>query len=72
MFAGFVAGVVAASATNALEVVTVTKQTNPEMDIFAMIRKERSQLLFKGLSARVYYNGVQSLFFFTLVEAIGR
>ena len=65
--AGAVAGSVAAGLTNALEAVTVAKQTNPSTNIAALIKKERFGLLTKGLFARIYYNGFQSLFFFTLV-----
>lgn len=37
-----------------------------------MIKKEGSKLLTRGLFARVYYNGAQSLFFFSLVLGIGK
>ena len=37
-----------------------------------MIRKEGTKLLTRGLFARVYYNGAQSLLFFNLVLGIGK
>lgn len=66
------AGVVAAAATNALEAITVAKQTNPKTNIMELIRTERFDLLKKGLLPRIYYNGAQSLVFFSLVLAIGK
>jgi hypothetical protein len=56
-FAGLVAGVIAAALTNALECVTVTKQTNPSTNIMQMIKTEGKSLLFRGLGARCMYNG---------------
>lgn len=70
--AGAIAGCVAAALTNSLEAITVVKQTNPDANIGQLIQKERFSLLTKGLFARVYYNGFQSLFFFTLVMQIGK
>ncbi len=55
-----------------MESVTVAKQCNPNLDIKAMIKAERSKLLTRGLFARVYYNGAQSLLFFSLVLGIGK
>lgn len=37
-----------------------------------MVKTEGSKLLTRGLFARVYYNGAQSLFFFSLVLGIGK
>lgn len=53
MQAGLFAGIVAAAATNALEAITVAKQTNPEVNLNKMIRKEGVSLLTKGLGPRV-------------------
>lgn len=72
MWGGLVAGVIAAAATNGLEVLTVTKQVEPSTNLFAMIKKEKTGLLTKGLSARVGYNGSQSLMLFLIVESIGK
>ena len=58
MQAGLFAGIVAAAATNALEAITVAKQTNPEVNLNKMIRKEGVSLLTKGLGPRVAYNGM--------------
>ena len=71
-WAGFLGGVIGASTTNAFEAVTVAKQTNPSINILKLIKQEGSQLLTKGLLARVYYNGAQSIFFFNLVLYIGK
>jgi hypothetical protein len=37
MQAGLVAGVVAAASTNALEAITVAKQTNPDINLYKLI-----------------------------------
>ena len=39
-YAGFAAGSIAAAFTNCLEAITVAKQTNPELNIFNMVKKE--------------------------------
>ena len=70
--AGFLAGVAAAAMTNAFEAITVAKQTRPDLNIMKLIKTERFRLLTKGVTARVYYNGAQSLLFFTLVLQIGK
>lgn len=72
MHAGLIAGVVAAAFTNGLEAITVAKQTNPELNLLAMIRKEGSSLLTKGLLPRVIYNGSQCVLFFNLVLYLGK
>ncbi len=56
--AGLCAGVIAAASTNALEAITVAKQTNPDKNLMKMIQKEGRSLLTKGLLARVTYNSM--------------
>lgn len=58
MLAGGIAGGSAAAVTNSLEAVTVCKQTNPDVLIMEMIKREGTSLFTKGIAARVYYNGV--------------
>lgn len=58
MIAGGLAGGSAAAVTNSLEAVTVCKQTNPDVLIMEMIRREGTSLFTKGIAARIYYNGV--------------
>jgi hypothetical protein len=58
MQAGLFAGVIAAASTNALEAITVAKQTNPDRNLMKMIRQEGTSLLTKGLTARVAYNSM--------------
>jgi Mitochondrial carrier protein len=71
MFCGFLAGVIGSSLTNALDVITINKQTNPKLNIRKLIREERFNLLTKGLMARVCYNSMQSLVLFHIVLKIG-
>ena len=52
-----IAGVVAASLTNAFEAITVAKQTTPSTNIIQLVKRERFNLMTKGLIARVYLNG---------------
>ena len=72
MFAGFLAGAVSSGLTNSFDMVTINKQTNPDLKIMEMIKTERFNLFTKGLLARVYYNSMQSLVFFHLVLHIGK
>jgi len=72
MIASTWAGAIASAMTNCLEVVTVNKQTNPELKIMEMVRAQGLRLLTKGLLARVYYNSMQSVVFFNLVLYIGK
>ena len=72
MMAGFLGGAIGSGLTNSFDVVTINKQTNPDLKIWEMIKAERFNLLTKGLLARVYYNSMQSLVFFHLVLNIGR
>lgn len=72
MQAGLVAGVVAAASTNALEAITVVKQTNPDKNLLKMIKQEGTSLMTKGLLPRVVYNAGQSVLFFNLVLYIGK
>ena len=72
MVAAFMGGAIGSAATNALDVLTINKQANPDMKIMQLVKKERFSLLTKGLSARVYYNSMQSMVFFNLVMYIGK
>jgi len=65
--AGFAGGSIGALLTNALESITVAKQTDPSTEIVKLIRQEGRGLLTKGLLPRVYYASAQSLVFFSLV-----
>jgi hypothetical protein len=38
MLSGFTAGAIGSGLTNAFDVVTINKQTNPELDIMSMIK----------------------------------
>ena len=58
MQAGLLAGVIAAASTNALEAITVAKQTNPDRNLIKMIKQEGVSLMTKGLMARVSYNSM--------------
>lgn len=69
--ASFVAGAVASSVTNGLEVLTVAKQTRPENKLSSIIKKEGMRLFTKGLGARVIYNSVQSIVFFSTLNYVG-
>ena len=71
-FSGFCGGVIGAAMTNALEAITVAKQTDPKTNIRKLITQEGASLLTKGIMARICYNGAQSLLFFTLVMVIGK
>ena len=55
-----------------MDVITINKQTNPDLNIRKLIKKEGAHLLTKGLLARIYYNSMQSLVFFNLVMYIGK
>ena len=70
--AGFLGGLIGSALTNSLEAITVMKQTNLDTKIIELVRREGSSLLTKGLYARVFYNGAQSIVFFALVNAIGK
>ena len=71
--AGFLGGVIGATMTNAFETITVAKQTNPDLKIKEMLISEGMvQLSTRGLLARVFYNGAQSLVLFSLVNYIGK
>jgi hypothetical protein len=72
MLSGFLGGAIGSAITNAFDVITINKQTQPELKIGDMIRQERWNLMTKGLLARVYYNSMQSIVFFHLVLHIGR
>jgi hypothetical protein len=70
--ASFLAGAVGSSVTNGLEVLVVTKQTKPETNLWKIIEKEKFGLLTKGLGARVYYQSIQSIMFFSTVTYVGK
>lgn len=70
--ASFLAGAIGSGVTNGLEVLVVTKQTNPNADLLAIIKKEKFGLLTKGLGARVYYQSIQSIVFFSTVTYVGK
>lgn len=72
MMASFLGGAIGSAVTNGLDVLTINKQANPDMKIMQLVKKEQFQLLTKGLSARVYYNSLQSIVFFNLVMYIGK
>lgn len=68
----FCAGGVASSVTNALEVVTVKKQTEPKLSIKKIIAMEGTGIFTKGIFARITYNCYQSVLFFTCLNKIGK
>lgn len=70
MSAGIVAGMIAAASTNALEVITVTKQTRPDTKIKELVRREGFRLIYKGLAARVCLNGLQCVLLFQMVHQL--
>ena len=72
MVASFLGGMIGSALTNCLDVLTINKQANPDMNILNFVQKERMSLFTKGLSARVYYNSFQSIVFFNLVLHIGK
>ena len=72
MLAAFLGGAIGSGLTNAFDVLTINKQTNPSLNLIELIKQERLNLLTKGLFARVYYNSMQSIVFFNLVVYIGK
>lgn len=70
--ASFLAGVIGSAATNGFEVLVVTKQTKPETKILDIIKKDKFNLLIKGLGARVYSHSLHSILFFSTVTYIGK
>jgi len=66
--AGLLAGSIAAGLTNSLEAITVAKQTSPSTNILELVKRENVSLLTKGLLPRIYYNGLQSLILFSLLD----
>ena len=72
MIASFLAGAVGSAVTNAFDVLTINKQAMPETSLLELIKKERHNLLTKGLLARVFLNSLHSIFFFTLIMYIGK
>jgi hypothetical protein len=67
MVASFLGGAIGSALTNGLDVLTINKQANPDLNILQLIQKERSQLFTKGLMARVFYNSIQSIVFFNFL-----
>ena len=53
--AGLLGGVIGAFFTNALESITVAKQTNPSLNIANLVREQGASLLTRGLLSRVYW-----------------
>lgn len=72
MMASFLGGAIGSAVTNGLDVLTINKQANPDIKIMTIAQKEGLGLFTKGLSARVYYNSMQSIVFFNLVMFIGK
>ena len=72
MFAAFLGGAIGSGLTNAFDVLTINKQTNPDINLWKLVKAERFNLMTKGLLARVYYNSMQSIVFFGLVLYIGK
>lgn len=70
--ASFLAGAIGSGATNGLEVLVVTKQTKPNTNIMDIVRRDKFKLLTKGLGARVYYQSIQSIVFFSTVNYVGK
>lgn len=72
VLASFLAGAIGSGVTNGLEVLVVTKQTKPEANLLKIVKKEKFGLLTKGLGARVYYQSIQSIVFFSTVTYVGK
>lgn len=72
LMASFLGGAIGSALTNCMDVLTINKQANPDMNIMEFIKKERTSLFTKGILARVYYNSLQSIVFFNLVLQIGK
>lgn len=70
--AGLVSGSVSAALTNSIEVITVMKQTNPDVSIRKVINEQRFSLLTRGLLSRVVVNGGQSFILFNLLRQAGK
>lgn len=58
MIASFLAGAIGSGLTNALDVITIMKQTSPSLNVMEVIKAERYNLFTKGLLARVFYNSL--------------
>lgn len=72
MVAAFFGGAIGSGLTNAFDVLTINKQTNPDINLWEMIKEERFNLVTKGLLARIYYNASQSVVLFGLFLYIGK
>lgn len=70
--ASFLSGAIGSALTNGLEVVVVTKQTEPEKRVMNIVKEQKFNLLTKGLGARVYYQSIQSIVFFSTVTYVSR
>lgn len=70
--AGLVSGSVGAALTNSIEVITVMKQTNPDVSIRKVIKEQKFSLLTRGILSRVVVNGGQSFLLFNLLRQIGK
>lgn len=58
MIASVLGGAIGSGLTNCMDVITINKQANPDINIMELVKKERFNLFTKGLLARVYYNSV--------------
>lgn len=58
LMASFLGGAIGSALTNCMDVLTINKQANPDMNIMEFIKKERTSLFTKGILARVYYNSL--------------
>ena len=72
MVASFLAGAIGSAVTNCFDVLTVNKQASPEISLVQLIKKEKLNLLTKGLAARVALNSFHSIVFFNLIMYIGK
>jgi len=72
ILASFLAGAIGSGVTNGLEVLVVTKQTKPKANLMKIVKREKFGLLTKGLGARVYYQSIQSVIFFSTVTYVGK
>ena len=66
-----IAGSIASTITNPLEVITVGYQTNPNYSFRSHLQSEGHKIITKGLGPRVIINSFQSLVFFQFLKHIG-
>ena len=58
MIASFLGGAIGSALTNSLDVITINKQIDPNLNIYKLIRQEKLNLFTKGIFARVCYNSL--------------